>query len=200
MASSSTCSALPSWSTWYVRQLTASAQAPVAAAAIERSLRRLELSTTHSTAAAATVDSSQVAARQRRREHDAAMRRRYATELAPGQEATHTASATRPLPQATIDSLPTFAWAETHLAQECTICMRDFYVGETLCALPCAHCFHQGCIDSWLARCGTCPLCRCRPASDDRVDEAQRQCAPIVHVPPRAHTDTHTPHGRVQGP
>lgn len=43
----------------------------------------------------------------------------------------------------------------------CTICLQDFKEGECTKRLPsCSHYFHLGCIDEWLARNGSCPICR----------------------------------------
>ena len=40
------------------------------------------------------------------------------------------------------------------------ICLCDFESGDILRQLPCKHEFHQPCIDSWMDRHRTCPLCR----------------------------------------
>ena len=40
------------------------------------------------------------------------------------------------------------------------ICLCDFESGDMLRQLPCKHEFHQPCIDSWMDRHRTCPLCR----------------------------------------
>ncbi|KAG5530142.1 hypothetical protein RHGRI_030495 [Rhododendron griersonianum] len=38
---------------------------------------------------------------------------------------------------------------------------KDFQLGETVRSLPhCHHMFHLPCIDEWLVRHGSCPLCR----------------------------------------
>ncbi|CAI8588540.1 unnamed protein product [Vicia faba] len=43
----------------------------------------------------------------------------------------------------------------------CSVCLQDFQLGETVRSLPhCHHMFHLPCIDMWLLRHGSCPLCR----------------------------------------
>ncbi|CAH8325398.1 unnamed protein product [Eruca vesicaria subsp. sativa] len=43
----------------------------------------------------------------------------------------------------------------------CSVCLQDFQVGETVRNLPhCHHMFHMPCIDNWLLRHGSCPMCR----------------------------------------
>lgn len=43
---------------------------------------------------------------------------------------------------------------------KCMVCMEEFADGETLRSLPCLHRYHQNCIDQWLVRCATCPICK----------------------------------------
>ncbi|CAL9228354.1 unnamed protein product [Arabidopsis halleri] len=43
----------------------------------------------------------------------------------------------------------------------CSVCLQDFQLGETVRSLPhCHHMFHLPCIDNWLFRHGSCPMCR----------------------------------------
>lgn len=44
---------------------------------------------------------------------------------------------------------------------ECAICLEDFVEGESCQVLPaCNHIFHTNCIDHWLTKKLTCPICR----------------------------------------
>ena len=43
--------------------------------------------------------------------------------------------------------------------KECVICMIDFEIGNHIRYLPCTHIFHEICIDTWLMRNFSCPIC-----------------------------------------
>lgn len=46
-------------------------------------------------------------------------------------------------------------------ASHCVICCVDFKAEEVLASLPgCSHLFHSDCVQRWLSRASTCPLCR----------------------------------------
>jgi len=44
--------------------------------------------------------------------------------------------------------------------KECTICLEYFNENEMLYELICEHYYHKNCIDDWLSKKNTCPLCR----------------------------------------
>jgi hypothetical protein len=42
----------------------------------------------------------------------------------------------------------------------CSICLSNYNDGDTIKMLPCFHQFHSPCIDRWLTRSTTCPVCK----------------------------------------
>ena len=47
------------------------------------------------------------------------------------------------------------------ILDECLICMDNYKVGEFVRNLSnCNHCYHKKCIDKWLKKNGSCPICR----------------------------------------
>lgn len=46
--------------------------------------------------------------------------------------------------------------------RSCSICFEEFEQGEFQRTLPCFHVFHRACVDQWLVRSGTCPICKLR--------------------------------------
>ena len=43
---------------------------------------------------------------------------------------------------------------------ECTICLSTFEEGQSIRTIMCLHQFHKDCIDPWLKKEGTCPICK----------------------------------------
>jgi hypothetical protein len=42
----------------------------------------------------------------------------------------------------------------------CGICLEDYQAGDEKKSLSCPHAFHKGCIDQWLKRVASCPICK----------------------------------------
>ncbi|KAF1885310.1 hypothetical protein Lal_00029199 [Lupinus albus] len=63
--------------------------------------------------------------------------------------------------------------SKTLLAQQvddCVICLEELREGEKVkMILYCKHVFHPHCIDTWLAKHVTCPVCRCNKLSEMKV-------------------------------
>ncbi|KAK6920911.1 Zinc finger, RING-type [Dillenia turbinata] len=73
-------------------------------------------------------------------------------------------SATRGLSGSTLKKLPCHIISDELKADQnicCTICLQDIEVGELARSLPrCSHTYHLTCVDKWLMRHGSCPVCR----------------------------------------
>uniref|UniRef100_A0A7N1A4X6 RING-type domain-containing protein n=1 Tax=Kalanchoe fedtschenkoi TaxID=63787 RepID=A0A7N1A4X6_KALFE len=67
----------------------------------------------------------------------------------------------------------------------CTVCLADYHEEDTLRILPfCGHSFHVTCIDIWLYRHSTCPICR---VSMRENAEKRRSLQPMFSSAIRAH-------------
>ncbi|KAI5341200.1 PREDICTED: E3 [Prunus dulcis] len=60
--------------------------------------------------------------------------------------------------KASIDAMPRVT--VTSQGAECSICLEGLEVGAEAREMPCKHRFHSLCIELWLGRRGSCPLCR----------------------------------------
>jgi len=67
-----------------------------------------------------------------------------------------------PLDVKKIEQIPTVRITKEQVDKtlQCTVCMEDYRVGETVRKLPCQHHFHNDCIVPWLELHCTCPICR----------------------------------------
>ena len=68
----------------------------------------------------------------------------------------------RGLSLARIQKFAHFTADESHVGDQCAICMENFEIGRNMMRLNCdgKHAFCQVCIERWFADHKTCPLCR----------------------------------------
>ncbi|KNC98780.1 uncharacterized protein SPPG_05759 [Spizellomyces punctatus DAOM BR117] len=62
-----------------------------------------------------------------------------------------------------VESLPRKKYKPGSMSAEeakCTVCLSEYDAGDSLKGTPCAHWFHDECIDRWLKDHSTCPICR----------------------------------------
>ncbi|XP_068638626.1 NEP1-interacting protein 2-like isoform X2 [Aristolochia californica] len=70
------------------------------------------------------------------------------------------------LPPEFVKKLPAFSFCQEKASRlcgetSCAICLQEYEEGETARKLPfCRHFFHIACVDKWLLRQGSCPVCR----------------------------------------
>merc|ERR1719401_2468529 len=94
------------------------------------------------------------------------------------QEAGTRNSAPPPASQNAIRLLPIVAITAEDLVdennRECRICFDENLIGSKVARLPCGHLFHKACIEGWLTKHCTCPVCRYELETDDPVYERER--------------------------
>ncbi|KAI3994033.1 hypothetical protein MKX01_012290 [Papaver californicum] len=65
------------------------------------------------------------------------------------------------LSQGDLKNLSSFNYGNVEATQDCIVCLENLKEGENCRSLPkCKHIFHANCVDSWLIRVPSCPVCR----------------------------------------
>mmetsp|Transcript_24046 Transcript_24046/g.35785 ORF Transcript_24046/g.35785 Transcript_24046/m.35785 type:complete len:439 (-) Transcript_24046:274-1590(-) len=79
-----------------------------------------------------------------------------------------------------VENLPTISISECDFEddcnnnRECSICFLEHEVNDRVTRLPCGHFFHGECINEWLKKRCTCPICRWELETDDPLFELER--------------------------
>jgi len=64
------------------------------------------------------------------------------------------------LSQDDLIKLPSFVYQNQLIEEKnCSICLGEWEKEQNLKRLSCLHCFHQECVDHWLSKKNSCPLC-----------------------------------------
>ena len=67
------------------------------------------------------------------------------------------------------------------LELSCSICQEPMAAEEEVLKLPCRHCYHAGCVHTWLLRNNSCPMCRTQmPAASTREVASRREQANVA--------------------
>jgi len=98
---------------------------------------------------------------------------------AAGQEGgTPQNNAPPPASQKALRQIPTVALCAEDLTdennRECCICFEENIIGVKVARLPCGHVYHRPCIEGWLCKHCTCPVCRYELETDDPSYERGR--------------------------
>ena len=125
-------------------------------------------------------------------------------------EAASAAAQNHGITDESFEAIQTVTASEVGLTdQQCAICMGDFAESERLKVLPCSelHAFHEECIQQWLSKQSSCPLCRnecgvrrepppAEPTADTNMrgmlpleDLLVRASLPLTHATPRSAHD-----------
>lgn len=83
-----------------------------------------------------------------------------------------------PASQKALRQIPTVALCAEDLSdennRECCICFEENVIGVKVARLPCGHVYHRPCIEGWLCKHCTCPVCRYELETDDPSYERGR--------------------------
>lgn len=78
----------------------------------------------------------------------------------------------------TIKNLPTIVVSKRDLEdgcnKECSVCFLEFNVNDKVSRLQCGHFFHPECVNEWLQKKCTCPICRWELETEDQLFEVDR--------------------------
>ncbi|KAK7295003.1 hypothetical protein RJT34_17906 [Clitoria ternatea] len=93
-----------------------------------------------------------------------------------------------------LDAIPTLKFNQEAFSSikdtQCVICLADYKEREVLRIIPkCGHTFHLSCIDIWLRKQSTCPVCRLSLKNSSETKHVR----PVTFTISQSHDESHTP-------
>lgn len=76
------------------------------------------------------------------------------------------------------------------LHDSCSVCLEEFQVGEVIRNLPCTHPFHKDCVDKWLYKKHSCPLCKYDILKGEHENTSEDRIPAVLEVTQGATTTT----------
>ncbi|KAJ0256962.1 RING-type domain-containing protein [Hirschfeldia incana] len=66
-----------------------------------------------------------------------------------------------PASKSAVESMPRVVIGKDEVkGGSCPVCLEEWLEGDVAAEMPCKHRFHSKCVEEWLGRHATCPLCR----------------------------------------
>ncbi|KFK43661.1 hypothetical protein AALP_AA1G156600 [Arabis alpina] len=81
-----------------------------------------------------------------------------------------------PASKSSVESMPRVVIGEDkENGGSCPICLDEWSKGDVAAEMPCKHKFHSKCVEEWLGKHATCPLCRYEMPVEEKEEEEEEE-------------------------